>query len=534
MSVINAARQRRGLVILSLVIIVGLMTFSPFSVPDQYRISIPSADYFTPSPKKSPAKSSGELPEIPDDDFRNVPLEVELEDESEEDPGWATVPLYTADVPPEIKPSTSSSSLKVTSTASSASSSTSPSPSPTAATPGLAFQPDIDYTDPFNVNRNISYGPWRAEIPPSVLAGESFKFLFHCTNPEPSLCPRYYNVFFHGPSRVGIPPEGFKKLDSAPPLTFGTIQAEYKIMDPGEYLVYAFPDFVYSQEEKTLYCKKWKEEMKFPWNELAVEGTPLRFSVKPNPDKVIEEGWDECPATDINGTDGRYLSTNASIYPRFAALFKNTKRHFIWSPFKCKIPARSVFDAVAQIPSMKNLLVIGDSTSRAYYCTRIWENIHGDPKGTLCDYITHNQTYWDQVYGHKFTWKLFKDENTGRQDRNVSFSYTWAPFWGHNSRKIKPVILELNPPPSHVIYTLGRYVWQKGIVNGRWTAWDTEEKIRTTYWELLEWFQEKFSGSMKHLIIRTPISTVTVFPPFRGNILMHLSPYPCCACFSSC
>lgn len=57
-----------------------------------------------------------------------------------------------------------------------------------------------------------------------------------------------------------------------------------------------------------------------------------------------------------------------------------------------------------------------------------------------------------------------------------------------------------------------------GFSNGRWTAWDTEEQMRKTYWELLEWFQEKFSGSLKHLIIRTPISTVTVLSicPFKA------------------
>jgi hypothetical protein len=463
MSVINAARQRRGF-LLSLVIIVALLTFNPFSVPDQYRISIPSADHFRGSQQKAPVKTGGELPEIPDDDFTNIPLEVELEGELEEEQGWARVPLDTANIPLESQSSTSSS-LKVVSesTTSPASPSTSQSPTPPSPTQGLVFRPNIDYRDPFNIHRNISYGPWRAEIPVSVLAGEPFEFLFHCTNPEPSLCPRYYNVFFHGPSRVGIPPENFKKLNSTSRLTFGTIQAEYTIMDPGEYWVYAYPDFVYSQEESTLHCKKWKEEMKFPWHELAVEGIPIRFSVNPNPDKVIEEGWDECPPTDINGTSGRYLSTNASIYPRFASLFKNTTRHFIWSPFRCKIPTRSVFDAVAQTPSMKNLLVIGDSTARAYFCTRIWEGIHGDPKGTLCDYITHNQSYWDQTYGHKFTWKLFENEDTGNHDRNVSFSYTWAPFWGHNSWKIKPVILELNPPPSHVVYTLGRYAWQSWV-----------------------------------------------------------------------
>lgn len=277
--------------------------------------------------------------------------------------------------------------------------------------------------------------------------------VFHCLFKDQSLCPSYYLVFFLGPTRQSVLPENFRPTNDTVPFTYGSVKAEWTLNDPGEYLVYAYPDFVYSKQSQSLHCRVWKKEMQYPWHQAAVENTPFKLTVKVNEDKKIAEGWDDCGSGDIR--EGRFVSTSSTLFNRtFADLHPYTKRKFIWAPYTCKIPPRRVHQAIAQIPSAKHILVIGDSTSRGPFCTRIWEDVHGFPKDTLCDYIRHDHTYWDQDFGHKFTWKVFKDDQTGTE-RNISFTFIWAPMWRH-VKKAVPIILDLDPTPTHIIFTIGR------------------------------------------------------------------------------
>jgi|SRR2546423_8072946 len=284
-------------------------------------------------------------------------------------------------------------------------------------------------------------------MPSEVVAGEPFQMSFDCINPEPSLCPPYFLVMFHGPTRQTIPPENFRRANTTnPPFVHNTIQATWRIDDPGDYLVYAYPDFIYSYRSKKLFCRDWVR-MDFPWHKAAVEDTPFRLTVIAS-GKEKPEGYGPCPPQQLTG---RYLSKNPSLSSQmFSDMYAHTNRQFIWAPYNCKIPHRRVTEAIESIPSAKNVLVIGDSTSRGFYCTRIWEGVHGDTHDTVCDYKKHNETYWDQSVGHKFSWKVFPD------GRNVSFTFIWAPTWFHGKKHI-PVLLALDPPPSHIIFTVGRY-----------------------------------------------------------------------------
>ena len=339
--------------------------------------------------------------------------------------------------------------------------SSTPVAEPITSIPAASSTPYVvDYTDPLDISRKLFYGtrlnyklivgPWQAEIPSEVVAGENFHMSFHCVFPEPSLCPQYYTVMFHGPTRQSVPPENFTPSNvTNPPFTYGTIEATWSIDDPGEYFVYAYPDFVYSDMSKALFCREWKT-MQFPWNQAAVENTPFRLVVKPTQQR--EEGYGDCSPDDLKV--GRYLSTDASLSSQqFAEMYAHTGRQFVWAPYNCKIPHRRVHEAVQSITSARNILVIGDSTSRGYFCTRIWEGVHGTTKDTLCDYKRHNQTYWDQDIGHKFTWKIFVNES---EQRNVSFTFLWSPIWYHNKKAV-PVLLALDPPPTHIVFTVGRY-----------------------------------------------------------------------------
>jgi len=320
----------------------------------------------------------------------------------------------------------------------------------------------IDYTDPLDVTRNLFYGtyirpppsltlsgPWKAQIPSTVVAGEEFTMQFSCLYPEKSLCPPYYMVFFHGPSRQSVLPDAFTSLNWTvnSPHEFATVQATWTIHDPGHYNVYIYPQFVY--------CDIW-QDMEFPWEKAAVQDTPFQLTVQPSPHATTpdtQEGYGTC-TTSEEIDHGRYLSTNISSNPRFTSMYAHSGRHFIWKPYTCNIPVRNIHEALDLIPSAKHFMFLGDSTTRGGFCTRIWQDLHGSVAGSVCDYKTDDGTvYWDLKWGHKFTSVLLEKNDNRQVERNVSFSFLWL---ADNFTEVGPTLLSLTePPPSHVVFNMG-------------------------------------------------------------------------------
>jgi hypothetical protein len=107
--------------------------------------------------------------------------------------------------------------------------------------------------------------------------------------------------------------------------------------------------------------------------------------------------------------------------------------------------------------STNHFLFIGDSTMRGPFCAKVWEMLHGTVAGSVCDYRNNSMDYWEMRWGHKFTWKTFKDEGW---NRNVSFSFLWLP---REFSAIEEVLLSLkDPAPTHVVFNMGLYVRQQG------------------------------------------------------------------------
>lgn len=328
------------------------------------------------------------------------------------------------------------------------------------------------------------------------------------------MCPNYYLVMFHGPSRQTIPPQIFRpsNLKANTPFSWNIVEATWTIDDPGEYSVYAYPEFEYRRDSRRLYCKLWKETMYYPWHKAAVKGCPIHLTVKQNSNTTsdIEEGYGVCSPEDLR--KARYRSTNSLISgQKFADFYNNTKRLFIWAPYKCKIPHRSVEQAITEIPSAKHIVLIGDSTMRGPFCTRIWENLHGTVHDSVCDYRQHNNTYWEQKWGHKFTWKLLKNMGSETGQRNVSFSFLWSPVWFQG--RALPELLNMDPPPTHVVFNMGLYTSRLWRANSRWLAWHNMDQLQSEYWGFLESMQKYFAGKVQHIIMRTTVSVVQVLPP---------------------
>jgi hypothetical protein len=314
----------------------------------------------------------------------------------------------------------------------------------------------INYIDPLNITRDLYYGidivyalmkgPYGADIPKEVMAGDEFEMTFHCLYPDRLLCPPYYLVFFQGPTRQTVSPDKFSSLNGSAESQY-IVKATWKIQDPGEYLVYAYPELVF--------CSHFSE-MEFPLSSASVRGAPFQLLVKPK--ALIEEGYDfNCSVDDFH--NGRYWSTNASISSeKFAELYRDTGRVFVWAPYKCKTPHRTVQQAITALPNASHFVFIGDSSSRGPFCAKVYMGVHGTVEGGtgVCDYYTEegHANYWDgnnmylRQWGNKFTHKIF---NTNDSQRNISFSFLWLSTQVND---MIPSLLALDRP-THIVFNYG-------------------------------------------------------------------------------
>jgi hypothetical protein len=197
--------------------------------------------------------------------------------------------------------------------------------------------------------------------------------------------------------------------------------------------------------------------MDAPWHKASVQGTPIDITVTPNPNEsATSEGYGVCTSDQID--DGRYLSTDQALAPpEFTAMYNDTDRSYIYAPYNCKIPHRTIIDVAKSIPSAKHFVFLGDSTMRGAFCARIWENIHGTVKDSVCDYMTDPETYLPTRWTDK-TSTVELDASRGfTETRNVSISFIWNPTPEVFEVK-KAVLLAMDPPPTHVVMNMGAYV----------------------------------------------------------------------------
>jgi len=274
-----------------------------------------------------------------------------------------------------------------------------------------------DRTDPMDVTREVIYGPWTADIPATVVAGNEFDISFECVSADLVKCPPSYMVLLHGPTRLTIPPESFYRINVT------HVQAKFSIHDAGTYHFYAYAEF--------LNCIWGDEGMEHQWNQASVQSTPLSVTVLPS--EGLEEGGGVCSSEEL--LPGRYLSTKADL---MSGLFAGSSRQFAWAPFKCKIPPRTTLEAVDLLPSAKHILFVGDSTTRGPFCLKVW-GVKDADEASHCE-----------KRGDKHIWKMV-DGKDGIP-RNISFSFLWGPT---DVLSVVEGLLSLDPPPTHVLYNVG-------------------------------------------------------------------------------
>jgi hypothetical protein len=318
-----------------------------------------------------------------------------------------------------------------------------------------------DFKDPFFESRQIYYGtimtftvlivgPWKAKIPNVVVAGEQFTMQFTCTSPEPTLCPAHYMVMFTGPTKLNVSPELFGQLEWTLnfPSDHAVVEARFEINDPGRYKILAYPDF--------MYCRQW-DDLEFPWHRATVQDCPLEITVVPNRKDDTIEAFGKCTTEQIE--NGRFLSTNPALSSEaFSALYKDSGRSYIYAPYECKVPHRTLIEALTELPSANHIVYVGDSTMRGPFCAKLWEGLHGTVEHTLCDYLNSPGEYYENKWGHKSSYAVLSQEHGFAEPRNVSISFFWSPSWLHFDKHNIPAVLEMDPPPTHLVVNMGLYV----------------------------------------------------------------------------
>jgi hypothetical protein len=302
----------------------------------------------------------------------------------------------------------------------------------------LATNVKKDYTDLIYANRKLYYGqlhesqanegPWHAVIPEQVFAGEEFEMTFICTHPDPKMCPTYYMVQFRGPTIQAPTPDAFSALNWTYeiPHNYAYLKVNYTILDPGEYKVYVYPELYY--------CSQWNN-LEYPWQRATVEGTPFDLLVTGSPP---DEGYDTCQ-TVKEIQSGRYVRISTAS-AQFRQLYAKSGREYIYAPYTCKIPARTITDVLSQVPSARQVVWAGDSVTRNPFCRRIWWTVHRTVKGGPCD--PEPDSFHHQ---HKVT-----EVQIG--DRTVILTYLWSPHWAGFARDD---MLRMDPKPTHIIFNFG-------------------------------------------------------------------------------
>jgi len=255
---------------------------------------------------------------------------------------------------------------------------------------------------------------------------------FICKTPDDKLCPTYYILMFHGPTRLTVNPEAFGPLNWtwASPNEYAVLTVTWTIPDPGKYRVYAYPELPY--------CSQWNY-LVYTWIRATVDGTPFDLTVLPNGD-AVEEGYASCTNKQIY--NGRYLSVDPSLSStEFAAMYNSTGRAFVWAPYDCKIPALTLPEVVSSLPSAKHIVFLGDSVMRSGFCHTIWEPIRGVRDGAC------NSTPDEYHFSHKFT-NLVVEE--GGISRSVNFTLLWTR-WIEDLYNNLDIMLSLEPPPTHIV-----------------------------------------------------------------------------------
>lgn len=291
-----------------------------------------------------------------------------------------------------------------------------------------------------------SPGPWSlSPLPPVLSTTQNYTLTFHCHYHASDLCPPRYAIFLRGPTLFSPDPKTFTVSEDG-----RAVSIEINVKDPGEYKLFAWPDFKD--------CPAWwRKNMKYPFNRAQVSGTPLSLVVEgPTAEK---ESFDECNLTNpelLGESNGRWVH-RASLLPSHQSSPWTTtwpnKTEYLYAPYSCKRTYLSPRAILAESTSITHIAFFGDSTTRGPFCRFIYPSLStsGLSDGN-CTFEDNHSTYYSLPKSLIHT--TTGDDST--PPRNITLSYR---FLNNGITTAVPGLNQSLPsPPSHIVTNAGLWL----------------------------------------------------------------------------
>lgn len=332
------------------------------------------------------------------------------------------------------------------------------------------FDPAVN---PLSELTPLVFGPWIATFPDSVTVDEVFTIYIHCIHTDESYCPPSYLVQFYGPAAAAVPITWLEQISPR------TVAGVMMLGEPGDYQVYAWPD--------DPRCGRWQQEdILVPVYKQAVQGSPHSMHASAS---VKERGGGR--GGNSNGQihktkglarvnphrtcnsyeeilDGRwinYANVSSTLLSKYSygqfhppddiiaeyGLSKELSSHarYVYSPYTCKIPHRTIVDVIDALPDLNHILFIGDSVARGFVCARVFKDLFGDDNMGVCEFHPESKV-WE--HGNKqATWIHPEDP---KRSVDVTLAFTHGDF-----QDIVPFLETLNEnPPEVVVFNMGYWI----------------------------------------------------------------------------
>ncbi|GAA5936252.1 hypothetical protein JCM10213_004721 [Rhodosporidiobolus nylandii] len=276
-----------------------------------------------------------------------------------------------------------------------------------------------------------------------VSAGEEHHITFECSHENvDELCPQAYRLLLSGPSLSSpLYSQSSHRIDER------HVRVTYKVEDPGEYEVFAWPEHIK--------CDQFQKSG-ILYNKRVVKGSPLPLLVTGEP---RDESHELCDPKKVNtGVEGRWISKahlnpehvspdsphhrwlSSQLTPTSLRRGATVYEH-IYAPLSCKIPHHSLRDWI-DLVKPESLVFFGDSVIRDMFCMVLWRELLGTPKeGATCAFNSDTGPT-----GYHTTNKA---GSYLRSDGGLtSLRFFWTP--SGDGTAVSAALESLDRPPSHI------------------------------------------------------------------------------------
>lgn len=327
-----------------------------------------------------------------------------------------------------------------------------------------AAPPYSPSTNPLSQRTRLHHGPWTLTSPLAATAGRPLTLSIACTAVYSADCPASYYIQYYGPTAGSVPARAFRVSADG-----RTVTATFAIADPGDYMVYAWPNALACARQQDAGVK---DEL-HAYRRMA-RGAPARLLVV---GRGRVDGYRACDGF-TQAVDARWVRADA-VKGEVKEMYGWTESGgYVYVPHNCKIPHRTVKEALGEL-GVESVLFLGDSVTRGYVCSIVWPQLFGH--GCEGDGGRHGNRYG-----------AWHNPSTGRR---VDVSFVFLGAEGLSGSALQE-IRRTKTPPGLVVYNIG--LWMPGN-----DEWEMKKEYRRFFDEV-----DALWGNETRVVVRATTSVV--------------------------